>query len=63
MAESGFEDIGTYVTMRQNTLRSILQYDLFWTSVSGPLGGQRRGCLSSGGSRTDWNCRGIMKEQ
>ena len=29
---------------------SILRRNQFWTSVSGPLGGQEQGCIGSGGN-------------
>ena len=35
----------------------ILRRDLFWTSVSSLIENQGRGCLDSGGRRTNWNWR------
>ena len=43
--------------------RSILRRNQFLTSVSGLLGGQGRGCLGGGGSRTDWTWRGQRRDQ
>ena len=42
---------------------SILQHNLFWTSVSGPLGGQGRGCPGGGGNRTVLIWRGGRRGQ